>query len=62
MASSRLPTDDAESVPRRPRLLCVSGPNLQLLGTRETSIYGTATLAMIHARLEARVDHGEGRG
>jgi 3-dehydroquinate dehydratase-2 len=36
------------------RVLCVSGPNLQLLGTREPEVYGTATLAEIHARLAAR--------
>jgi 3-dehydroquinate dehydratase-2 len=36
------------------RVLCISGPNLQLLGTREPSIYGTETLAQIHARLKAR--------
>jgi 3-dehydroquinate dehydratase-2 len=36
------------------RILCVSGPNLQLLGTREPEVYGRATLAEIHARLEAR--------
>ena len=34
-------------------ILCISGPNLQLLGTREPEIYGTATLADIHARLGA---------
>ena len=36
------------------RVLCVSGPNLQLLGTREPEVYGTATLADIHARVVAR--------
>jgi len=37
-----------------PRVLSISGPNLQLLGTREPHIYGKATLAEIHARLAAR--------
>lgn len=36
------------------RILCISGPNLQLLGTREPEVYGRATLAEIHARLQAR--------
>jgi 3-dehydroquinate dehydratase-2 len=36
------------------RILCLSGPNLQLLGTREPEVYGRDTLADIHARLEAR--------
>jgi 3-dehydroquinate dehydratase-2 len=36
------------------RVLCISGPNLQLLGTREPEIYGKETLAQIHARLKAR--------
>jgi 3-dehydroquinate dehydratase II len=36
------------------RILCISGPNLQLLGTREPTIYGTATLAEIHGRITAR--------
>lgn len=38
----------------RLRVLCISGPNLQLLGTREPEVYGTVTLAEIHARIAAR--------
>jgi 3-dehydroquinate dehydratase-2 len=37
-----------------PRVLCISGPNLQLLGTREPTIYGSETHAQIHARVAAR--------
>jgi 3-dehydroquinate dehydratase II len=40
--------------PRMRRILCVSGPSLRLLGTREPSIYGKETLAEIHARVAAR--------
>ncbi len=36
------------------KILCISGPNLQLLGKREPAVYGAETLAKIHARLKAR--------
>lgn len=36
------------------RILCLSGPNLQLVGRREPHIYGSETLAAIHDRLVAR--------
>ena len=34
------------------RVLVVSGPNLDRLGTREPAIYGTATLADVHRAVE----------
>lgn len=40
----------------RLRVACFSGPNLQLLGLREPEIYGSETLASIHARLRAAGD------
>ncbi len=36
--------------------MVLSGPNLQLLGTREPGIYGTETLPEVHARLALRAD------
>lgn len=40
-------------------ILVLNGPNLNLLGTREPSIYGAETLADVEARLSAR---GRDRG
>jgi 3-dehydroquinate dehydratase-2 len=37
---------------KKAKVLVVHGPNLNLLGTRETDVYGTTTLASIVERLE----------
>lgn len=39
---------------RRRKVLVIHGPNLNLLGTRDPSIYGTTTLAEIDAELTRR--------
>ncbi|MBK6460008.1 MAG: 3-dehydroquinate dehydratase [Myxococcales bacterium] len=47
------PARESNEASRRLRIACFSGPNLQLLGQREPDVYGTETLAAIHARLHA---------
>ena len=39
------------------RVLVLSGPNLDRLGTREPSIYGTKTLAEVHSEVEEAVSY-----
>jgi 3-dehydroquinate dehydratase-2 len=40
----------------RPRVLIIHGPNLNLLGRRETDIYGLLSLAEIDRRLGEKAD------
>jgi 3-dehydroquinate dehydratase-2 len=46
-------------VPAKARIQVLHGPNLNLLGTRDPAVYGTATLAEIDAELARR---GKARG
>jgi 3-dehydroquinate dehydratase-2 len=42
--------------PRRPTVLVLHGPNLNLLGTREPALYGKDTLAEVDGALSALAD------
>lgn len=44
------------SAARRPRVLVIHGPNLNLLGEREPGVYGSGTLTELDALLQALAD------
>ena len=40
------------------RIAVLNGPNLNLLGTREPAVYGTATLGEVVSRMAAKAKRG----
>jgi 3-dehydroquinate dehydratase-2 len=50
------PNRKEEDVKKNRKYLVISGPNLNLLGTRKTSIYGAGSLEDIHSGLRQRAE------